>query len=66
MTRSPVKPPSSPRREALTPPPSTRCRSCGELAEINRAGYCDACDDAGTEATIKGQNGRAGLGYRVY
>ena len=51
---------------ALTPPPVEVCRSCGELAEISRAGYCDACDDAGTEATIAGVNGRAGLGYRVF
>jgi hypothetical protein len=52
--------------EALSPPPAGLCRSCGELAESLTYGYCDACDDAGTEATIKGQNGRAGLGYRVF
>jgi hypothetical protein len=48
--------------EALSPPPAGFCLSCGEPAE---ALYCDACDAAGTEATIKGENGRAGLGYRV-
>ena len=52
--------------EALTSPPATRCRSCGELADVNAVGYCDRCDDLGTDATIKGQNGRAGLGYRVF
>ena len=52
--------------EALTPPPSTRCRSCGELAEVNAVGRCDDCDERGTDATIAGQNGRAGLGYRVH
>jgi hypothetical protein len=52
--------------EALTPPPAGNCLSCGELAETLTYGYCDACDDAGTEATIKGQNARAGLGYRVF
>lgn len=52
--------------EAMTPPPAGYCRSCGELAEALSHGLCDACDDAGTEATIKGENGRAGLGYRVF
>ena len=52
--------------EALTPPPAGYCRSCGKPAETLSYGYCDACDDAGTEATIAGENGRAGLGYHVF
>jgi hypothetical protein len=52
--------------ESLSPPPAGICRSCGEMAESLTYGYCDVCDDAGTEATIKGQNARAGLGYRVH
>jgi hypothetical protein len=48
--------------EAMTPPPAGLCRSCGEPAE---ALYCDACDDAGTAATIAGESYRAGAGYRV-
>jgi hypothetical protein len=52
--------------EAMTPPPTGICRSCGQPAETLTYGYCDACDEAGTQATIKGANGRAGLGYRVH
>jgi hypothetical protein len=52
--------------ESLSPPPAGICRSCGEMAESLTYGYCDACNDAGTEATIKGANGRAGLDYRVH
>jgi hypothetical protein len=42
------------------------CRSCGELAEVDRDGLCADCERAGTEATIKGENHRAGLGYRTF
>jgi hypothetical protein len=52
--------------EALSPPPAGTCRSCGQPVDSPSDVYCDACDDAGTEATIKGENGRAGLGYRVF
>jgi hypothetical protein len=52
--------------EAMTPPPVGHCRSCGQPSEALSYGLCDACDDAGTEATIKGENGRAGPGYRVF
>jgi hypothetical protein len=52
--------------EALSPPPAGYCRSCGEPVDSSSQVYCDACDAAGTEATIKGENGRAGLGYRVF
>jgi hypothetical protein len=40
--------------------------SCGQAAETLTYGYCNACDDAGTEATINGQNDKAGLGYQVF
>jgi hypothetical protein len=52
--------------DALSPPPAGICRSCGQPAEGLTYGYCFACDDAGTEATVKGENGRAGLGYQVF
>jgi hypothetical protein len=46
--------------------PAGCCRSCGEPAEVDRDGLCDACERAGTEATIAAANARAGLGYRVF
>lgn len=52
--------------EAMTPPPAGHCRSCGEPAETDRDGLCDRCEREGIAATIAGENGRAGLGYRVF
>lgn len=46
--------------------PVGHCRSCGELAEVDRDGLCERCEREGTAATIAGENGRAGLGYRVF
>jgi hypothetical protein len=46
--------------------PAGYCRSCGELAEVDGDGLCDACERAGAEATTAGENALAGLGHRVF
>ena len=51
--------------ESLDPPPGI-CRSCGQAADDLTGGRCDACDRAGTDATIACVNARFGLGKRVF
>jgi hypothetical protein len=48
--------------------PPDVCQMCGKPADWLDPihGLCNECDDAATNATIAGQNGRAGLGYRVF
>jgi hypothetical protein len=44
------------------------CRMCGKPAEWLDPihGLCNECDAISTDATLAGQNHRAGLGYTVY
>lgn len=50
-----------------TLPPAGHCQNCGEPCDhLTPQGLCDRCDDLATDAAIAGQNGRAGLGYRVF
>jgi hypothetical protein len=43
------------------------CLNCGDRCDdLTREGLCDRCDTLATDATTAGQNGRAGLGYRVF
>ena len=48
-------------------PQTGHCLNCGDRCDdLTIQGLCDGCDDLATNATIAGQNGRAGLGYRVF
>jgi hypothetical protein len=43
------------------------CLNCGQRCkDLTSQGLCDRCDDLATNATIAGQNCRAGLGYTVF
>ena len=43
------------------------CQLCGDRCDdLTFQGLCDRCDDLACEATVAGQNERAGLGYRVF
>ena len=48
--------------------PPDVCQMCGKPADWLDPihGLCNECDDLATNATIAGQNGRAGLGYCVF
>jgi hypothetical protein len=48
--------------------PPDVCQMCGEPADWLDPihGLCAECDDRATNATMAGQNHRAGLGYRVF
>jgi hypothetical protein len=48
--------------------PPDVCQMCGKPADWLDPihGLCSECDDLATNATIAGQNGRAGLGHRVF
>ena len=51
--------------DSLTP--AGHCLMCGDRCDdLTFQGLCDRCDDLACEATIAGQNARAGLGYRVF
>ena len=46
---------------------SVRSLLCGDRCDdLTFQGLCDRCDDLACEATIAGENERAGLGYRVF
>ncbi len=48
-------------------PEAGLCLMCRERCDdLNFQGLCDRCHDLATDATIAGQNARAGLGYRVF
>ena len=48
-------------------PAAGHCLNCGDRCDdLTREGLCDRCDTLATDATTAGQNGRAGLGYRVF
>jgi hypothetical protein len=48
-------------------PATGHCLNCGDRCDdLTTQGLCDRCDTLATEATTAGQNGRAGLGYRVF
>src|SRR5262249_480759 len=48
-------------------PPGGHCLVCGDRCEdLTFQGLCDRCDTLASDATIAGENGRAGLGYRVF
>jgi hypothetical protein len=50
-----------------TLPVTGHCLLCGDRCDnLTPQGLCDRCDDAAYEATIAGENARAGLGYRVF
>jgi hypothetical protein len=50
-----------------TIPATGHCLLCGDRCDdLTSQGLCDRCDDLACEATIKGENHRAGLGYRVF
>ena len=43
------------------------CQLCGDRCDDPTfQGLCEPCDDLACDATIAGQNERAGLGYRVF
>ncbi len=48
-------------------PLTGHCLNCGDRCDdLTFQGLCDRCDDLATNATIAGQNARAGLGYHVF
>ncbi len=48
-------------------PANGHCLLCGDRCDdLTFQGLCDRCDDLACEAAIKGENARAGLGYRVF
>ncbi len=48
-------------------PAAGHCLMCGDPCDdLTFQGLCDRCDDLACDATIAGQNARAGLGYRVF
>jgi hypothetical protein len=48
-------------------PAAGHCLLCGDRCDdLTFQGLCDRCDTLATDATTAGQNGRAGLGYRVF
>jgi hypothetical protein len=48
-------------------PAAGHCLNCGDRCDdLTFQGLCDRCDTLATDATTAGQNGRAGLGYRVF
>ena len=48
-------------------PEAGHCHLCGEKCDdLTFQGLCDRCDNVATDATIAGQNERAGLGYQVF
>ena len=48
-------------------PATGHCLNCGDRCDdLTAQGLCDRCDTLATDATTAGQNGRAGLGYRVF
>ena len=48
-------------------PATGHCLNCGDRCDdLTVQGLCDRCDTLATDATTAGQNGRAGLGYRVF
>jgi hypothetical protein len=48
-------------------PKAGHCLLCGDRCDdLTFHGLCDRCDDLATDATIAGQNARAGLGYNVF
>jgi hypothetical protein len=50
-----------------TIPMTGHCLLCGDRCDdLTVQGLCDRCDDLACEAAIKGENARAGLGYRVF
>jgi hypothetical protein len=50
-----------------TIPATGHCLLCGDHCDdLTFQGLCDRCDDLACDATIAGQNARAGLGYRVF
>jgi hypothetical protein len=54
-------------RFIVTIPAAGVCQMCGDACDdLTFQGLCDRCDDLACEATIAGQNARAGLGYRVF
>jgi hypothetical protein len=50
-----------------TIPMTGHCLLCGDRCDdLTFQDLCDRCDDLACEAAIKGENHRAGLGYRVF
>jgi hypothetical protein len=50
-----------------TVPATGHCLLCGDRCDdLTVHGLCDRYDDLACEAAIKGENARAGLGYRVF
>ena len=48
-------------------PMAGHCLNCGDrCGDLTFQGLCDRCDDLACNATIAGQNARAGLGHRVF
>jgi hypothetical protein len=48
-------------------PTTGRGLLCGRPShDLDMHGLCDPCSDLACNATIAGENGRAGLGYRVF
>jgi hypothetical protein len=48
-------------------PTTGHCLLCGDRCDdLTVQGLCDRCDTLATDATTAGQNGHAGLGYRVF
>ena len=48
-------------------PAAGHCLLCGDRCDdLTFQGLCDRCDTLACNATIAGQNARAGLGYRIF